>query len=560
MRIFSLLETSYLNFTSSLKTYLNKVLSGQNNMYNNSTVFGQLINVVSSVLQNIMLYIEDAMVEQNKYTAQRKKSIYGLAKLSGYNPSLGTASGVQIRLAHIPNNEESLNVIIKNKEPLTCSQNGLQYNIILPQEAIIMNIDKDNNNKYLYAVEGKFETQTFISSGGKLYTQNVIFTGDMDVEYLEVFINNEKWERVDSIYDMTCDGKEYVCNTSLHKGIDLVFGNDQHGRSLKQNDNIKVTYLLHDGELGNIDFENNTYFTFNNQLYTIGGNTVDGNNIFSLSLAVTDNATSGTNSEDKELVRNMIGLNSRSLVLAAPENYKKFINKFSFCGYNRTWSIKGTLEVCSLIIKNYKANLKDGKDYFNLVPKDLKLTNQQKQTIVNCINNSGHQLAGVTYKICDPEICRYAMYVYVKLKHQEADRNYVSEKIRQVVGEFFSSIQSDLYIPKSDIVSAIKSQIEEIDGIDIYLLSEKNELAIIKQKYTKVEEVFNPSINDYEVIKTEVRLYGDEDPGLGLDEHGNIYLETDEQFPVIMGGWDYKHSKSNDEFTHIDDPLIITFY
>lgn len=560
MRIFSLLEASYSNFTNSLKTYLNKTLSNQNNMYNNSTVFGQLINVVSSVMQNIMLYIEDAMVEQNKYTAQRKKSIYSLAKLSGYNPSLGTSSGVQVRISHIPNNEENLNVIIKNKEPLTCSQNGLQYNLILPQEAIIMNVEKDNSNKYLYAVEGKFETQSFISTGGKLYTQNVMFTGNMDVEYIEVFINDEKWNRVDSIYDMTCDGKEYVCNTSLYKGVDLVFGNDQYGRSLKQNDVIKVTYLIHDGELGNIDFEKNTYFTFNNPLYTIGGNAVDGNNIFAISLAITDNITSGSNSEDKELVRNMIGLNSRSLVLAAPENYKQFINKFSFCGYNRTWCNKGSLEVCSLIIKNYKANLRDGKDYFNLEPKDLKLTDRQKQTIINCINNSGHQLAGVTYNIYDPEICRYAMYVYVKLKSNESDRNYVSEKIRQVLGEFFSNIQSDLYIPKSSIISTIKDKIEEVEGVDIYLLSEKNELAIIKQKYTKVEKIFNPSTNNYEITKKEVRLYNGEDPGLGLDEHGNIYLENDEQFPAIMGGWDYKHSKDNDEITHIEDPLIVTFY
>ena len=560
MKIFNLLETSYTNFTNSLKSYLNKVLSDQNVSYNNSTVFGQLINVVSSVLQNIMLYIEDAMVEQNKYTAQRKKSIYGLAKMSGYNPSLGTSSGTQLRLSYIPNNEESLNVIIRNKEQLTCSQNGLQYNIILPQEAIIMNVEKDNSHKYLYAVEGRFETQTFISSGGKLYTQNVIFTGDMDVEYLEVFINDEKWERVDSVYDMSADSKEYVCNTSLYKGIDLVFGNDQYGKSLNTGDVIKVTYLLHNGEVGNIDFNNDVYFTFNNPLYTVGGNMVDGNNVFNISLAITDNSTAGTNSEDKELVRNMIGCNSRSLVLAAPEHYKRFINKFSFCGYNKTWSEKGSLNVKSLIIKNYTNNIKEGKDYFNLNKSDFILSERQKQTIINCINNSGHQLAGVTYSICDPELYRYAMYVYVKLKSNETDQTYISEKIRQVVGNFFSNIPSDFYIPKSDIVKTIKDNIAEIDGVDIYLLSEQNELALIKNKYTKVEKIFNPSTNNYDIKKTEIYLYEGEDPGLGFDEHGNIYLENEEQFPVIMGGWNYKSSEENDDITRINDPLIITFY
>lgn len=559
MKIFNLLETSYSDLTNSLRVYLNKVFSGQEMSYNNSTVFGQLINVVSSVVQNIMLYIEDSMVEQNKYTAQRKKSIYGLAKLSGYNPSLGTASGVQVKISFIPNNEENLNIIIKNKEQITCSQNGLQYNIILPQEAIIMSIDKDNSSKYIYAVEGKFETQTFISTGGKLYSKNVVFNGDMDIEYLEVFINDEKWERVDSIYDMSSDGKEYVCNTSLYKGIDLVFGNDQYGRSLQEGDVIKVTYLTHNGELGNIDFEKGLYFTFNNPLNTIGGDTVDGNNVFNISLALTDNSTAGTSSEDKELVRNMIGCNSRSLVLAAPEHYKRFINKFSFCGYNRTWSVKGSLEVNSLILKNYSLNLKEGKDYFKLKPSDFILSKSQKQTIINCIKNSGNQLAGVSYKIYDPELYKYAMYIYVKLKSSEYNQNYISEKIRQLVGDFFSNIPSDFYIPKSDIIKIIKNNIPEIDGVDIYLLSEQNELAIINNKYTKVEKIFNPSTNDYDVKSTEVYLYG-KDPGLGLDEHGNIYLENDYQFPVIMGGWSYKSSKENDDLTKIDDPLIITFY
>ena len=144
MNIFKLLDASYTNFTNTLRTYLNTTLSKYSTSYGNQTIFGQLINVLSSAIQNSMLYVEDSLVEQNKYTAQRKKSIYGLAKLSGYNPSLGTASGVQIKLSYIPNNEEQLSMIIKNKEKLTCSQNGLSYNIILPQEAIVMDIEKDH--------------------------------------------------------------------------------------------------------------------------------------------------------------------------------------------------------------------------------------------------------------------------------------------------------------------------------------------------------------------------------------------------------------------------------
>ena len=79
MKIFSLLDTQYAQFTSTIKSYLTKTLSGFESKYGNATVFGQMINVISAVVQNIMLYIEDSMVEQNKFTAQRKlkkKQIY----------------------------------------------------------------------------------------------------------------------------------------------------------------------------------------------------------------------------------------------------------------------------------------------------------------------------------------------------------------------------------------------------------------------------------------------------------------------------------------------------
>ena len=51
-------------------------------------------------------------------------------------------------------------------------------------------------------------------------------------------------------------------------------------------------------------------------------------------------------------------------------------------------------------------------------------------------------------------------------------------------------------------------------------------------------------------------MYPGENPNLGLDEHGNIYLPSDEQFPVLMGGWDYINSEGQEVNA---EPIIITF-
>ena len=544
MKLFSLLDIQYNRFVQSVKDYLSKTLPDFNTSYGNSTVFGQIINVISSAVQNVVLYIEDAFTEQNVYTAQRKKSIYGLAALSGYQPSLGKAAGVQLKLTYIPTNSQNLNLIISNHETFTCTQNGLQYNAILPQNMVVLSVEKNNSAKYIYVVQGRFETQTFVSAGGAYWTQNFTFNGNMDPDYMEVRVNNELWEYKDSFYDMDPDGKQYTYKVSYINGVDLVFGNDIHGRALNPDDVITVSYLLHDGELGNLDSHQETYFVFNNELSDISGSKVDGNTIFNVSFATDDAVISGSNSETKEQVRQNIGLNSRSLVLASPENYKNFINKFSFCGYNRTWSERGSMIINSIIMKNYKLQLKDGKDYFNLKESDFSLSDVQKSSIINALEKSGNQLAGTVYNIIDPKLCKYALYLYIKPKtDKDYDRDYMSNQIRQLIGEFFADVNSDIYIPKSDIVNLIKNNVEAVDGVNAYFLSEMNETALQTKQYVVDNEV--------------VTLSEGENPNLGLDNHGNIYLESDNQFPVLMGGWDYLNSKHDE--VDIIDPLIIVF-
>ena len=551
----------YYDFTHNVKSYLAKTLAGFETNYGNNTIFGQLINVLANTVQNMMLYVEDSLVEQNKYTAQRKKSIYGLAAVSGYNPSMGKAAGCSVRLVFKPTTQQNINVILQNNTKLYCSQNGLIYNVVLPQEAIILNIENNNSSKYVNVIEGKFETQTFISEGGQLYSQNVICTGDIDIDYLEVRINDEIWERKDSLYDMNPDGKEFICRTSIKKGFDLVFGNDQYGRQLKNGDKLTVKYLVHSGELGNITQNESVEFIFADTLYDISGLEVDGNSIFNIFLSELDGINSGTYSENIKQVKEMIGYNSRSLVLADPKNYKNLINKFSFCGYNRTWCEEGSLIVNSIILKNYKLLLQSGSDYFSLKPSDFFLNQSQKDSIINYISNSGQQLAGTVLKIFDPELCKYAAYVYIKTKTQQLDQKMLETKIRTLIGDFFSNVQSDIFIPKSDIVHLLKDNISEIDSVDVYFISEKNETALKERKYENKIYKYNPSTGLYDIKTENVYLYEGEDPGLGLDSHGNIYLDNNDQFPVLMGGWNFISSQTNAETqtTTINDPLIIVF-
>ena len=557
MKIFDLISIKYDQFLNTVHNHLSKMLGDHDTSYTNSSIFGQMITVLGSAIQNIFTYIEDAVMEQSKTTATRKNSIYGIARMSGYNPSLGTATTATIRMNFIPNNESDVNNLIPNRTRVRCSYNGMVYNIIFSQEAIVLDPVRDNTQKYLNIVEGKFETQTFQPIGGALYTIPVRFKGDCDIDYTEVRVNGEIWEKADCLYDMSPEGKQYVLHTSIKDGFDLVFGNSQFGKQLQDGDVVEVLYLLHNGEDGNIAVTDDVIFEFIDTIKDTTGEDVSANNIVTISLDSPDKVSSGTFSEPTDKVKEMIGYNSRSLVLADPKNYKLFLSRFSFVGYNRTWSEEGSLVVNSLITKNNI--LERGRDYFGLQESDFRLSGEQKNSIRSAISRSGQQLAGAIYNIFDPELVKYAMFIYIKLKETTYDTEYISNKIRDLVGRFFHDIHNDIFIPKSDIIQLIKNNIQEVDGVDIYMLCERNEQALIDRHYVDKIYKYNAARGTYDIHEETVYLYDGENPMLGLDEHGNIFLDNADQIPVLMGGWNYRDSEDPSVLITITDPLSIIY-
>ena len=166
------------------------------------------------------------------------------------------------------------------------------------------------------------------------------------------------------------------------------------------------------------------------------------------------------------------------------------------------------------------------------------------------------QLAGTIYDIIDMDLCKYAMYVYVKLKDSLTDKHVVTEKIKNAVGDFFGDVYSDSYIPKSDIIMTIKDNVAEVDGVNIYLLSQKNEEALFNGKYIKKDYKYDPLTGTYKDTSRTIYLAPDENPNLGLDAHGNILIEADHEFPVLMGGWTWINDKG-DEITA--NPITIIY-
>ena len=83
----------------------------------------------------------------------------------------------------------------------------------------------------------------------------------------------------------------------------------------------------------------------------------------------------------------------------------------------------------------------------------------------------------------------------------------------------------------------------------------------IEETSTYLRIIIRPNPNIEKIYcryrKKNVYLYDGENPNLGLDEHGNILLNDNYSFPVLMGGWSYLNSE--EQLVAVTDPLIITF-
>ena len=92
----------------------------------------------------------------------------------------------------------------------------------------------------------------------------------------------------------------------------------------------------------------------------------------------------------------------------------------------------------------------------------------------------------------------------------------------------------------------------------MYFLSEKNETAIITGTYKNIAYVYDMTLGKYIKKVQNIKLYPGENPNIGLDVHGNIYLEGDNEFPVLMGGWKFKSSDGS-QLVHVFEPIVIKF-
>ena len=93
-----------------------------------------------------------------------------------------------------------------------------QYFCVTPSEDTTISIKRSgtffyNQGQYLYTYYSVDECKTWDRT-----------PTDAPTDYVEVFVDGEKWTQAASLYDMTEDSKEYVISVGYENEMDIMFG------------------------------------------------------------------------------------------------------------------------------------------------------------------------------------------------------------------------------------------------------------------------------------------------------------------------------------------------
>lgn len=523
--IFSYVRLQFVETFADVTNYLTTAFNQSGKVFTNSSAYGQILYVLTQIQELIFYYIEDSVVEQNIYTASRADSVRGLARLAGHNAVRSIAATGELAFQWTGYNPgiASSTIIIPNFTTLLCLNNGMPYILNLPQEEIRVQMTSLKPVINAQIAQGEIQSQTFTSTGTSLQSYEVIMNNGrmIDQFFHHVFVNGEEWQVYDSLYDIPKDGQGCLVKTGIGSGVDIYFGNSYFGAIPEAGAAILFEYLVTDGEAGNLRDATNITFEFQENGYDLTGNEVDLTTTVGISVSLP--IEFGTNMEPLVMTRLLAPKTSRSFVLANPDNYVIFLEKYNYFSQIYAYSsyddsyLDDLNVIYIFLVPDIQKRLFNDENYFTVPIQYFSLSTTEITKVNDLLNNSGSTIAGSEVVIVQPTIAQYVVNVSLVV-FEGYSTDLIIQQIITKFSAYFIAIRRRDRIPVSELI-AIVEQITGVDSVSIFFLSQANEA--------------NQLINPGSAL-------------IGLDEYGDIIIGRNE-LTLIRGGW------SDSNGTHFED-------
>lgn len=574
LKFISTLRATAKQVSDDARVYISRVYGRAGTLFTEASPFAQILGVITEIQELVLFYLEDAIVEQNIYTAQHPESIYGMSRLTGHDATRGFAATGEIEFRWKPGVDfekiSGAGITIENRAELKFDLNGLTYTLLTSKDRF--RLEKSNNKVINTAIiQGKFETQTFTGDGQPLQSFNAQTKGLTDHSKISVSVNGELWTKQESLYDLQRDEKGYLIKTGISGGLDVYFGNTAFGMAPQQGSKIEIEYVTHDGKKGNLDDSNDLTLKWQAQGVDSVGTQHDLNNF--LDITVTSSPKMGTDRESTQFTKIMTPLASKSFVLATPDNYEYFLSRYGIFSYLDAYNttddqyLDDDNVIYIFAVPDVRKKLAKNQDYFSIPQEEMFFDDQEYEKMRKVLQDSGQQMVTTEVVFVKPKIRKYSMDVNIRY-FEGFTKDELSIDIRSKIDEYLLNVTRRDKLPKSDIIYILE-EIEGIDAVNVKFISETEETArrlgyfeskIVsvvpqdpvtlenvgngKQKYVffkRIEEVSTVTVDEKTIIPETV---------VGLDRWGDIIMEK-EEVAVFRGGW---QDRDGDDIT--DDVLI----
>lgn len=536
---FSFLDTASAKITTladNLDKYLSNYFEKAKIYYSRKTIFGHIINFVKDLSNLIFYYVHKSATENNVITAQNDVSLAHFAQLSGHNVVRYISSKGSVRFHLQPNatSEIGNTLIVRKFAQLKCSANSLTYLVDIPDEHKIIALSK--NDFVLPVIEGTVKEYSYISDGTALQTLHIEDTDNIEMYEMHVYVDGTEWEQVAGLTEMNLNSNSWIQRTGFINQLDIIFGDGIRGAIPPRGSQIRVVYLCSNGEFGNLQEGVDATFEPVDGFYDANSNEIDG---FKEYVTVTKEAgfILGSYGDSKEVLRNIIGFNDRTLVLATDKNYEALISQFSTLSRVHVWSSPDNLVVKNLLVfPNISTLISNTRDYLTIDESKLVLSTEQKNALLSYIENSERNYCSNELRFVNPTIHKYAINVYVDKGTENVNLMKAAVEdacIKLFISSTFDKLKQNenLDIVKADIVKAIRNVLPNADSITVDVISAANEEAKINGFYYKRENfVLKSTI-------TKIPVDENTDPYIGLSETNDIISDWLDILPLLRGGF-----------------------
>lgn len=532
MEIFKKNRATIENIMADTLRAIQSRYAQSNQMFTVASAWGQILYVLQNLSQFILFFIEDSITELNINEASRESSIYGLAALAGHNPTRATSARGTVELVWNGKDTSEVGggaILIPNKSSIVFVNGGSKYFLNLSQDYVRFNLNKTTKIT-AQIVQGILRTATFTGDGTNLQSFSVSERSTSSIENFEVTVkvNGEVWKVYSSLYDIPYNAKGVIVKTGISPGIDIFFGNVRMGMPPPEGSIITVDYVETLGYSGNINSTDPGLIKmeFESEGTDVFGYSVDLNDFITVNVKTPPQL--GSNQESIALTRLIAPKTSRAYVLANPDSYITFFEKYGTFSIIEAFStfddqyLDDDNVVYVLLVPDVTLKMKSNENYFNLKKSDFVLSEYQKNRALEVIEESGQKIVTTVVKIIDPKISRYVVNVVISV-FEGYDPETIKSTIVDLFSDYFLTIRRRDKIPRSDLIALIES-VPGVDSVMVFFMSEKNE------NYQR--SVASLPANDPRKKMLQ-----------GLDQFGDIVMEKDEVV-IISGGW----TDSNDVY------------